>query len=317
MPAFIFCLSMKKIVKKWLLLTGILPLLAGNVIAQYPETEIYLFRYQIQKKQVILKKPQKVALQKGYNNQPSFVKNSPKILFVSQPEGESQTEVYVWDYQKKTLSRVTSTPESEFSPRVHQGKMTAVRIECGPDSVQRLWCFALSPDWKAENENVLFITRKGVGYYDWINDTQSGIFIVGDKDLHTLHLLDTERPFSDSLLATNIGRSVWKVPRKNLLSYIQKDETGGTNIQFISFTTKKKMPLPIPLLPEMEDFVWHPKGYLWALQDGKLWAWFPGKSQSWVEVADIASLGLGDFYRIALHPKGKKIALVRFEGKKP
>lgn len=290
--------------------------LYSSLPAQYPSTEIYVMNYRFKKGKVTLSHPVKVIASKGYNNQPFFVKGSTKVVFVSIPEGDTQTDVYAFDYRSRKLNRVTQTPESEFSPKIFQNKMTAVRIECGPDSVQRLWKFSVSDDWKADNEYTVFSNRKAVGYYDWVNETEAGIFIVGDKDIHSLHYLTTENPMQDSIIAENIGRSLWKVPGKNSLSYVQKTADGKARIETVSFTDGKKNVL-IPAFPGSEDFVWHPKGYLITLNEGKMYLYNPRKGGDWVAVADLNTLGLGDFYRMAFHPGGKKIALVKYEGKKP
>ena len=291
--------------------------LFSAVFAQYPVTEIYTFRYKIKKGEVALTKPQQIAANKGYNNQPYFVSGTNKVLFVSIPEGDSQSDVYAYDTRTEKIQRVTQTPESEFSPKINHENLTAVRIECGPDSIQRLWKFSVSADWKASNEYVLFSTLKGVGYYDWVNRNEAGIFIVGEKEVHSLHYLNTEKPWQDSLIADNIGRSVWKIPYENTLSFVQKTGKDAAQIETLSFRNGKKQTL-IPTFSGGEDFVWHPKGYLLTINNEKLYAFNPKKKETtWTEVADLQSLGLGTFYRLAFHPNGKKIALVKYEGKKP
>ncbi len=294
----------------------LLSFILNSLQAQYPATEIYVMKYKTKKGKALLSHPLKAIAHKGYNNQPFFVKGSSKIVFVSIPEGDSQTDVYAYDYRNGSIIRVTQTPESEFSPKIYRNKMTAVRIECGPDSIQRLWQFTVSDDWKADKEYVLFSNRKAVGYYDWVNDTEIGIFIVGDKDIHSLHYLNTEESWRDSLIAENIGRSLWKVPGKNALSFVQKTTDNKSLIKTVSFKNGKKEEL-IPTFPGSEDFVWHPKGYLLTLYEGKLYRYHPRKGGDWQEVANLEGLGLGDFYRMAFHPNGKKIALVKYEGKKP
>jgi Tol biopolymer transport system component len=67
----------------------------------------------------------------GYDNQPSFAPDGGAIFFTSVRGGGTQTDIYRYDLASAAITRVTSTPESEYSPTVTPdgAHLSVIRVE--------------------------------------------------------------------------------------------------------------------------------------------------------------------------------------------
>lgn len=293
----------------------------GTQFAQYPITDIYMMKLKAKPAQIQLSDLTKVSEQEGYNNQPYFTQDGKDILFVSAIKGEGQTDIYQYHIKDKKIYQVCQTPESEFSPKFNPktGRISTVRIETGKDSIQRFWDLAVLQNgyYSALKEKEFLISEqmKGIGYYDWINQDEAAVFIVGEKK-HALYRFDSRRPAEKKLIHDNVGRAIFKVPNKNVVSFVSKSDSAWKIMQY-DFTTDKLTEM-VATLPECEDFCWHPKGYLLAGSKGKLYAYYPNQQTAgWIQVADLKEQGIGEFYRLTVNKKGNRLAIVTFTGKKP
>src|SRR5688572_263666 len=105
--------------------------------AQMPDTEVWLFEVKKDKKGVhTLHEPVNVSNRKGYDNQPSFSVDSKQLYYTSDANG--QADIYAYQLKTKKALRISTTEESEYSPRATNtsGKLAAVVVE--KDSAQRL-----------------------------------------------------------------------------------------------------------------------------------------------------------------------------------
>ena len=65
----------------------------------------------------------------------------------------------------------------------------------------------------------------------------------------------------------------------------------------------------IKALDKSEDFVWSKNNLLMA-KGSKLFKFSPGKDKNWVEITDFKNTGIKDILRLAVSPKGDKLAFV-------
>lgn len=296
----------------------------GSSFAQYPQTDIYLLKMKGKKWKIQLSDLTKISDNEGYDNQPYFTPDGKDILFVSQVNGQTQTDIYQYHIANGKVNQVCQTPESEFSPKFNPKthRISTVRIETDKDSTQRFWDLSVKDGkyYKAlrEREFVISEQLKGIGYYDWVNREEAAVFIVGEKK-HALYRFDTRFPAQKKLIHDNVGRAILKVPGENAISFVSKS-TDEWEIMKYDFT-KDTLTRLIGTLPKCEDFCWHPKGYLLAGDAGKLYACQlknkEARGIAWVQVADLAEHGIGEFYRLQVNPKGNRLAIVTFVGKKP
>jgi hypothetical protein len=124
-----------------------------------------------------------------------------------------------------------------------------------------------------------------------------------------LQLVDV-RTEKAEVLANNIGRALHRIPGQlNKISFVHKAAEKEWVITELDVKTRQRTPL-INTLPGSEDCVWLPDGTLLMAQGSKLFKWQRGKDKTWQEVADLSAAGLTGITRLAISPKGDKLALV-------
>src|SRR5688500_7139138 len=263
-----------------------------------PSTDIYLYRFG---RFGLGAGVSNITNRVGYDNQPSWDGNS-RILFTSQSAG--QTDIYQIDFETSTISRVTETPESEYSAALTpDGKAIAVvRVE--RDSTQRLWRFP--KDGSAPS--VVLPAIKPVGYFAWLDSTTLAMFVLGSPN--TLQIGDT-RTGSARVVTTGIGRSIQRVPGGRRASYVRR--VGQR------FVLESVDPVPVgsgfdidtlATLPDSAEFVvWRSATEaITAAGSRILRLRLPEKT--WVVVDDLSSAGIRGITRLSLSPDGSRLALV-------
>ncbi|MDX1675452.1 MAG: hypothetical protein R3314_11715, partial [Longimicrobiales bacterium] len=148
-------------------------LLPASGTAQTP-TDIYLLPLDRQEdgRLVAAGEPRPVTDRDGYDNQPHFTPDG-RLLYTSIRDGQADT--YLYDPATGETTRVTTTPESEYSPTPIPGsdRFSVVRVEA--DSTQRLWSFA--PD--GSRPRLVLEDVAPVGYHAW-SDDRVALFVLGD-----------------------------------------------------------------------------------------------------------------------------------------
>jgi hypothetical protein len=111
------------------------------------------------------------------------------------------------------------------------------------------------------------------------------------------------------VIAENIGRPLRLIPHQNRLSFVHKISDQEWVIKSFDLQTRQTATL-IKTLPGSEEYAWTPAGVLLMAKDSKLFAWNMTKDTGWREIADFRKAGLRTITRIAVNPKGNRIALV-------
>ena len=122
---------------------------------------------------------------------------------------------------------MTATPESEYSPTVTPvGALSVVRVELDAANTQRLWQFTPTAASHAARPRDV----KPVGYHAWADDQTLALFILGQPAPATLQIADTAHRQRASSLATDIGRSIQRIPaaarRPPHISFVQRERDG-------------------------------------------------------------------------------------------
>ena len=266
-----------------------------------PPSDIFLVDVSTEKGELRFGKPVRITEWAGYNNQPFFFPDGSTLLYTS-IRADKQADVYRYDLKGHTTSRITDTPESEFSPTLTPDGafISVVRVEA--DSTQRLWKFPL-----AGGKPALVLEKiKPVGYHTWIDAHTLALFVLGKPN--TLQIVDarTERT---EVIAENIGRTTRRIPQQNKLSFVHKVSEQEWIIKTFDLGTRQVATL-IKTLPGSEEYAWTPSGVLLAAKNAKLFVWHPAVDKDWREVADFAAAGLQGITRIAITNDGRRIALV-------
>jgi WD40-like Beta Propeller Repeat len=277
-----------------------------------PLNDIFIVDVTYEKREIKLSAPEKITEWNGYNNQPFFLPDGESLLYTS-IRADKQADIY--RYQIRTgrrdgvTTRVTETTESEYSPTVTPDKkyFSVVRVEA--DSTQRLWKFPLA----GGKPELVLEKIKPVGYHAWIDQNTLALFILGASGKpSTLQIVDVPTEKAE-VIATDIGRTLRLIPhqkpRQNKLSFVQKISAQEWLIKALDLQTRQIATL-IKTLPGSEDYAWLPTGLLLMSKDAKLFACNPAKDPAWREIADFKKAGLRAITRIAVSPKGNRIALV-------
>jgi WD40 repeat protein len=244
--------------------------------------------------------PVKITTWVGYNNQPFFTADGQSILYTS--IRDKQADIYRYDLRGGATTQITKTPESEYSPTLMpDGKsISVVRVEA--DGTQRLWKFPLA----GGAPSLILEKIKPVGYHLWIDDHTLALFILGKPN--TLQIVDTRTEKAETI-AENPGRILRRIPHQNKFSFVHKISDKEWAIKAFDLRTRTSASL-IDTLPGVEDYAWMPSGLLLMAKDSKLFSVIPLIGKAWSEVADFSDAGLKNITRIAVSPKGDRIAVV-------
>lgn len=266
-----------------------------------PATDIFVADLSASGGTLKLGAPRRVTAWEGYDNQPSFTPDGRAIVYTS-IRADAQADIYRYDFAGDSTSRVTETPESEYSPTLTpDGKfISVVRVE--KDQTQRLWRFPLT----GGGAPALVLEQfKPVGYHAWPDERTLALFILGRPV--TLQIVDV-RTGEFGIVATNVGRSLQHVPRTRRVSYVHKLGEGDWEIREYDVRSHAKRVIT-KTLPGSEDYAWTPGGALLIAKDAKMFMWRQGDAD-WREVADFSGAGLRSITRIAVSPKGDRVAFV-------
>ncbi len=274
-----------------------------------PDTEIFLARLSTSAGKLTIGKPENITNNPGYDNQPFFSPDGKSVLFTSMRGGAKQTDIYRYDLATRAVSRVTDTPESEYSPTVTPDgqHISVVRVEA--DSTQRLWRFTLG----GRQPELVLKDVKPVGYHVWADARMLALFVLGSPA--TLQLADTETGKAE-VVATDIGRSLQRIPGRNTISFVVREPAespGGARpltIRELDPKTRQATRLVRAVAGATEaDCAWTPDGMLLMATGGSLYGWRRG-DVDWTRVADLEALGLRRVTRLAVSPGGDRIAFV-------
>jgi hypothetical protein len=266
-----------------------------------PNTDIYLVNFTLVGGAFQFGEIQNITQREGYDNQPFFTSEGQSLLYTSIRE-DNQADIYRYDIADSSISKITFTPESEYSPTVMpDGKhFSVVRVEA--DSTQRLWKFPL-----AGGEPILVLPDvKPVGYHAWADEKTVMLFVLGNPP--TLRLADT-RTGKAEIIIENIGRSLHKTPKREAISFVHKTSETEWHIKQLDLK-KREATLLTKTLSGREDYAWAPGGILLMANEAQLYKFEPQKDNDWQAIANFASAGLKTITRLAVSPKGNRLAFV-------
>ena len=288
------------------LASGLALLCAGAAALQAQQgagTDIYLAPITRVRDAIVVGSAINVTHRPGYDNQPSFLPNSSGILYTV-VGADAQADIWRYDITARRTTRVTSTPESEYSATVMPGgrRMSVIRVEA--DSAQRLWSF----DLDGTNPQLLLAALKPVGYHAWLTSSRLATFVLGSPS--TLHLIDSDGSH-DEVRARDIGRALQRIPGREAFSYAQRDSSKALWIMTQSAVGDSASML-VRAPADNEYHAWTPDGVLLSVTRGQLVRWNRAldATSGWVQVADLTKGGLRNVSRLAVSPDGRWLAFV-------
>jgi hypothetical protein len=242
----------------------------------------------------------------GYNNQPQWITNNELYLAVQFPNDTNQTDIWSLSLLNNVITRITATPESEYSPTLMPDRrsISCVRVDAGGSSTQRLWSYPI--DRSSSGADVLSL-HPSVGYHAWLSDKKLALFMV-DGVSNYLKLVNADDQ-SSIQLTTGIGRSMARM-KDGKLAYVHKETAQKWVIKSMDPVSYNNTVIA-ETVPNGEDFALLSDGTFLMGVGSKMYALYPADPQKeWREVADLAKFGLSNIKRIAVSREGDKIAIV-------
>lgn len=271
--------------------------LAEGVISGIPEgTDIWIAEiFDVVGGGITIDEARNLTSRPGYDNQPAFGPDG--VLYFVQQEGV-RTDVWSWDPGSNTKHRLTATPdESEYSPTPMPRSLGVSMIKVEADSTQRLWAV----DLDGSRSRLLLDSVAPVGYHAWFDENQVALFVLGDPPtLQIAHVGTGEI----TTVASDIGRSLQKVPGRRAVSY---EQLGGAQpmIRIHDLDTGASTDYA-PAAAGAEYHAWTPDGVLLQGSGHLIHGWIDGE---WRQVGDFSRLGQV-VTRLAVGPHGDRIAVV-------
>jgi Tol biopolymer transport system component len=267
-------------------------------------TDIFVARVTGSGTSIQVSVPSNVTQRAGYDNQPSFTPDGRAFLFTSIRDDE-QADTYRFDVERRTITRLTHTTESEYSPTVMPGgtHFSAVRVEA--DSTQRLWKFRID----GSAAELVLEDVKPIGYHAWANAYTLGLFVLGNPA--TLRIADTRTGAAD-IVVQDIGRSLHPVPGREAISFLHQSGPEPYYIKTIDIESRT-IRLVAPALSGNEFYAWLPDATLIMGVGSRLFTWARDAGR-WVELADLSSHGVTGISRLAVSPDGRRLAIVAADG---
>ena len=276
----------------------------GTRPAGPPGTDLFLVGFSEAGGRLSFGTPRNVTARPGYDNQPSFTPTGLALLYTSMREG-NQADIYRYDLRSRATTRVTGTDESEYSPTVTpDGKhISVIRVE--KDSTQRLWRFPLD----GGKPSLVLEGIKPVGYHAWAGADKLVLFVLGSPN--TLQLVDVATQKAE-VVASNVGRSIHRMPNSKNVSFVHKLSADEWVIKELDVWSKKTSTIT-RTLPGSEDYVWTPAGDLIMAAGARLYKFTPGRDTRWRMSADFSGAGINEITRLAVNPRGNRLAFVASE----
>jgi len=266
-----------------------------------PSTDIYL--YKLSRRLPFGKRLINITNRPGYDNQPSW--DGSAILYTVQDSGQYD----IYRYKDGVRSRMTATPESEYSASVTPDYVSISVVRVERDSTQRLWEFPKD----GRPPRLVLKDIKPVGYYAWLDSTQLALFVLGSPN--TLQIADT-RTGIGHVVTTNIGRSLQRVPGGTRASYLHRAGTKWVLETVDPVARPSGFAIDtVAEMPDSADFVvWRSPSEIYTAAGSRILR-MRLPERRWMQVVDLADQGIRRISRLALSPDGGTLAFVADEPK--
>lgn len=265
-----------------------------------PNTNIYLYDIVEKNGVITFENMQEIANTNGYENQPSFYDNNT-LLFSATRNG--QTDIAKYNINSRSYEWVTNTPGgSEYSPlRIPESEdISAVRLDT--TGLQRLYRY-----YKTGQDSVLLEKLK-VGYHVWDTDEQlmTAVLVKGKMNLMMNYLPEKK----NSTVDMQVGRSMHKIPKTKLISYISN--AGGAEIVSSYDPLTNEIDDIINLPASAQDMCWYDEKVAFVPVKNTI-AKATAKKIGLTAIQTFKEKEIYNITRMAVSPNQKYLALVTDE----
>jgi hypothetical protein len=270
------------------------------VVAQ-PATEIVLFDLAKSGDQLVATSGVNISAHKGYDNQPSFHPDKDVIYYTS-ADDTGRTDIKQYDFKTGATTPFTSTPEREYSPIVTPDRQYISCIIQRDNGAQDLGKYPINTGPAS-----VIIGNLVVGYHVWLNVNTLFVFVLGEPTTLRRYNVATTR---DTVVATNIGRSLHLVPGTAAVSFVQKGNTVPWTINRVD--ADGGISKICDTLPGREDLTWMSDGHMLMSDGTAIFVCLPGKTK-WREIKLTSGFPMKNISRLAVNATGTKLAVVTEE----
>ncbi len=273
-------------------------LLSLDNVAQ-PSTEVYLFDLEINGNRIKISNPLNISNNPGkYDNQPAFLLDGSSIIFSS--TRNDQTDIRKYNISDNSSTWLTETPGSEYSPTPIPDGESISCILLEQNGRQLLWRYPLSG-----GSGEILIPYLKIGYHTWFNGNSLYAFVLGPHN--TFQEIDIQANKAE-IIKENIGRSLHKVPGKNLVSYIDKSSSDWMLNTYDPLSDESSTLVQTP--ENSEDMVWLNSNLILIGEGTKILLWEKNSLDEWKLIVDLMEFGLGGITRLAVSPEKTSLAIV-------
>lgn len=243
-----------------------------------------------------------ISASPGYDNQPSFMRDSRSMLFTSNRDGK-QSDIYRYWIADRKLTRLTETAESEYSATLVPAGNGFSVIQVEADNTQRLWQFDLA----GRSPRIVLADVKPIGYHAWIDASTVMVFVLGQPA--TLQRA-TPGSAQTETVTGGIGRALVAIPGTKAVSFTARDENRVWWIKRYDAGTREVRTLVQAPEGAAEPYcAWTRDGRLFTASGTKILSWREGET-GWTIVGDLAAAPLKNISRLAVSPDARWLALV-------
>ncbi len=274
--------------------------ITSKIIAQLPNTDIWLLDIKANRDSIVLKNPVNITNRLGYDNQPSFSPDGKYILYTSIHE-DKQADIYKYDLITKNISQFTKTATSEYSPTfMPDGKNISVVMIEADSTTQRLWKFPI----RGGPPSLIMKDIDSIGYHCWI--TKDSLALVMITKSPTLEVVNVKTQ-KYKVLASNVGRCITSV--SETLFYVQKKDSTKYYLSNYMKSIKDREKNYYSLPNEDYAILLSFQPIYFTGVKSKIMASYPFKNTDKV-ILDLSNKGIKNITRIAISSDGTKMAIV-------
>jgi Tol biopolymer transport system component len=269
------------------------------VAAQAPATDIFLADVTWRDGVPHIANVRNATQRDGYDNQPWFLPDGASFLYSSERDG--QTDIFRYDVRTATSTRITDTPENEYSPTLQGERLIVVRWPTDM-TTGALWWF--TPGGEPLEEVRGSVAR--VGYYTFVGDSALALFI--NDDVQSFMLSDVRTGVAERIGQGMNGSAPRAIPGERAVSFQQRDENGDWWLMRYDVAARAAERL-VRMVGNVPNYTWTGDGAVLAATGSSIHMWRRG-AQEWVRVADFSEPELQRITRIAITADGGRIAFV-------
>lgn len=275
--------------------------LTGAAFPAAADPDIFLFDYDAARSPDALSGGVNVTNRPGYDNQPFFTPDSETFVY-SRGDGE-QTDIWEYEIATGAHTRITATPESEYSPTPSPDNQTLSVVFERNSSIWHLDRDTPdAPAWSLEPAGI----QEPVGYF--ARNHATGDILFWSRYGYNIALTHADEPVYHFVTGHAVPATPHLIPGANQFSFVHRQTNEEVWIKAFDPETRSVRPLT-PIVGSNANYAWAPDRSILQIEGAILHRWRDG-GEGWEEISDLSDHGLASAYRIAVSPDGNRVAIV-------